>query len=49
MAREQILAQRLEEKQKITDKLNVTRLLAAQSGGLATLQDDSVAMAAKRK
>lgn len=50
MQREEILAQRQEELQVLTDKLNLTKFLASQrelhgGGGMA---DDSVAQAAKR-
>ncbi|PVF96519.1 hypothetical protein CPB86DRAFT_807665 [Serendipita vermifera] len=50
MQREEILAQRQEEMQTLTDKINLSKLLASQrdlgGGGMA---DDSVAQAAKRK
>lgn len=48
MERESILAQRLEEMQRIADRHNLSKLMAnrGDGGGLA---DDSVAQAAKRK
>jgi RNA polymerase-associated protein RTF1 len=51
LEREEILAQRQDEMQKLTDKLNLSRLYAAQTGGGtgSGMADDSVAMAAKRK
>lgn len=53
LEREEILAQRQEEMQGLTDKLNLSRLFAAQTGGGGGggngMADDSVAMAAKRK
>ena len=47
MEREQILAQRQDEMQSRNDKLNLSKLLAAQD--LGSMADDSVAQAAKRK
>ena len=45
-----ILAQRQEEMQLLTDKLNLTKFLATQRelGGTGGMADDSVAQAAKR-
>jgi hypothetical protein len=50
MKREEILAQRQEEMQLLTDKLNLTKFLATQRelGGTGGMADDSVAQAAKR-
>jgi hypothetical protein len=42
--REEVIAQRLEELQRITDKRNLDQMLKAQKGG----DGDSVAKAAKR-
>jgi RNA polymerase-associated protein RTF1 len=49
MKREEILAQRQEEMQLLTDKLNLTKFLATQRelGGTGGMADDSVAQAAK--
>lgn len=46
--REDILAQRLEEMQRIQDKRNLDQMLKAQSGRSKANGDESVSKAAKR-
>ena len=48
MERESILAQRLEEMQRIADRHNLSKLMANRGDG-AGMADDSVAQAAKRE